>query len=106
MGKKRIARLMCCANLQGVSRRGERETTMHRPKAHPRTDLVNRNFFAEEPDWLWTRDIPAWAVLLFLDVVADVFDRRMMGSRHVELGPAFSRVLSTVEKSMPTSRRR
>jgi len=81
LGRKRIARLMRAAGLQGVSRRKVR-TTVRDETARPAPDLVDRQFTAAEPDRLWVADItyvPTGASLLYLAVVLDVWSRRIVG---------------------------
>ena len=82
VGKKRIARLMRLAGVQGVSRRKGFKTTTRDPKAIPAADLVERNFKAGGPDVLWVGDItyiPTYAGFLFLSVVMDAWSRRIIG---------------------------
>jgi putative transposase len=82
VSKKRIARLLRLAGLQGVSRRRRPRTTEKDGEARPHTDLVNRNFRAEGPNELWVSDItyiPTWAGFLFLAVVLDAWSRRIVG---------------------------
>jgi putative transposase len=81
IGRKRIARLMRAAGLQGVSRRKVR-TTVRDETARPAPDLVDRQFTAAEPDRLWVADItyvPTWAGFLYLAVVLDAWSRRVIG---------------------------
>ena len=82
VGKKRIARLMRQAGIQGVSRRRRWNTTKRDPKASPAADLVCRNFTAAGPDELWVSDItyiPTHQGFLFLSVVMDAWSRRIIG---------------------------
>ena len=82
IGCKRVARLMCEAGLEGVSRRKWITTTQRRPDARPAPDLVERDFTADEPDQLYVADItyvPTWAGFLFLAVVLDACTRRIVG---------------------------
>jgi len=82
IGRKRVARLMQAAGLQGVSRRKATRTTVRKPGQPPAPDLVNRNFTAERPDELWVADITyihTWAGFLYLAVVMDAFSRRIVG---------------------------
>ncbi len=82
VGRKRIARLMRAAGLQGVSRRKGCRTTIRDRDARPAPDLVQRAFTAEGPDRLWVADItyvPTWAGFLYLAVVLDAFSRRIVG---------------------------
>ena len=81
VARKRIARLMRTARLQGVSRRRFVRTTM-RDGARPAPDLVDRRFVADRPNALWVADItyiPTWAGFLYLAIVLDVFSRRIVG---------------------------
>ena len=81
IGRKRVARLMRTAGLQGVSRRKFR-TTVRDATARPAPDLVDRQFSAAEPDRLWVADItyvPTWAGFLYLAVVLDAWSRRVIG---------------------------
>lgn len=82
VGRKRVARLMCAANLRGVSRRKAPRTTQRRPEAQPAPDLIQRNFTASRPNELWVADItyiPTWAGFLYLAVVLDAWSRRVVG---------------------------
>jgi putative transposase len=81
VGRKRVARLMARAGLQGVSRRRFVRSTV-RDGSRPAPDLVDRRFVAERPDALWVADItyiPTWAGFLYLAIVLDVFSRRIVG---------------------------
>jgi len=82
VGKKRIARLMRLAGIQGISRRKGFKTTQRDPQASGAPDLVERNFSASGPDELWVGDItyvPTYAGFLFLAVVMDAWSRRIIG---------------------------
>ncbi len=82
VGRKRIARLMRLAGLQGVSRRKGCRTTIRNGDTCPAPDLVERNFTATAPDQLWVADItyiPTWAGFLYLAAVLDAFSRRIVG---------------------------
>ena len=82
LGRKRVARLMRSAGLQGVSRRKFRTTTVRDTTAQPAPDLVDRQFSAAGPDRLWVADItyvPTWAGFLYLAVVLDAWSRRVIG---------------------------
>ena len=82
VSRKRVARLMREAGLQGASRRRWALTTVRDKKARPAPDLVERNFTAEGRDRLWVADItyiPTWAGFLYLAVVLDVWSRRVVG---------------------------
>jgi putative transposase len=82
VGRKRVARLMRGAGLQGVSRRKAFRTTVRDDMARPAPDLVERHFTAAGPDQLWVADItyvPTWAGFLYLAVVVDAWSRRVIG---------------------------
>jgi len=82
VGRKRVERLMKAAGLAGVSRRKGTRTTFRDERVRPASDLVDRNFRADEPDRLWVADItylPTWAGFLYLAVVLDAFSRRIVG---------------------------
>jgi putative transposase len=81
LGRKRVARLMRTAGLQGISRRKFR-TTVRDETARPAPDLVDRQFTAAGPDRLGVADItyvPTWAGVLYLAVVLDAWSRRIIG---------------------------
>jgi putative transposase len=82
VGRKRVARLMQAANLQGVSRRQRPRTTQRQPATPPAPDLVQRDFTASGPNRLWVADITyvaTWAGFLYLAVVVDAWSRRVVG---------------------------
>jgi putative transposase len=82
VGRKRVARLMRCAGVQGVSRRKQFRTTVRDETARPAPDLVDRRFTVDGPDRLWVADItyvPTWAGFLYLAVVLDAWSRRVIG---------------------------
>lgn len=82
IARKRVARLLRMAGLQGVSRRRGVTTTRRDPRHKPAHDLVGRNFTAERPDQLWVADItyvPTAAGFLYLAIVLDVWSRRIIG---------------------------
>ena len=82
VGRKRVARLMQAAGLEGVSRRKRARTTTRSQDRRPVPDLVDRNFTADGPDRLWVADItyiPTWSGFLYLAVVVDAWSRRVVG---------------------------
>ena len=82
VSRKRVARLLRQAGLQGVSRRKWRTTTVRAPDARPAPDLVQRHFAATAPNQLWVADItyvPTASQTLYLAVVLDVWSRRIIG---------------------------
>jgi putative transposase len=82
VSRKRVARLMREAGLQGVSRRRWAVTTVRDRHSRPAPDLVDRHFSAESRDQLWVADItyiPTGSGFLYLAVVVDVWSRRVVG---------------------------
>ena len=82
VGRKRVARLMRGARLEGASRRRFVKTTQRAEDARPAPDLVDRDFSVSGPDQLWVADItyvPTWAGFLYLAVVLDAWSRRVVG---------------------------
>jgi len=57
VGRKRVARLMRAAGLRGASLRRFVVTTQPDPQSSRAVDLVERRFYAAEPDRLWVADI-------------------------------------------------
>ena len=81
-GRKRIARLMRQAGLEGAHRRRFRRTTEADPLRAPATDLVDRVFTADRPNALWVADITyirTWAGWLYVAVVVDAHSRMVVG---------------------------
>ncbi len=83
VGRKRVARLMRSAGLEGVSRRRFRVgTTTPGGEAPAAPDLVQRDFSAERPNVLWFADItyvPTWQGWLYLAAVVDACSRYCVG---------------------------
>ena len=82
VGRKRVARLMRAARVQGVSRRKWVTTTTRDPESRPAPDLVQRQFAVDGPDRLWVADItyvPTGTGFLYLAVVLDAWSRRVIG---------------------------
>ncbi len=80
--RKRVARLLRQAGLQGCHRRKGPRITRRNPDPPVAPDLVRRAFTAPAPDRLWVADItyvPTWAGFLSLAVVLDVHSRRVVG---------------------------
>jgi putative transposase len=81
--RKRIARLMRAAHIQGVSRRrGYVVTTTRDKRQRNAPDLVKRQFVATDINQLWVADmtyVPTWAGFLYLAVVTDVYSRKVVG---------------------------
>jgi len=109
IGRKRVARLMRAAGVQGVSRRKRRGTTRRDPAAAPAPDLVSRDFAAVGPDRLWVADItyiPTWAGFLYLAVVLDVWSRRVIGwamATHLRTELVLDAVNMAVAQRQPTA---
>lgn len=82
IGRKRVARLMAAAGIQGVSRRKWVRTTIKDERARPAPDLVQRQFTAERPDQIWVADITyihTWEGIVYLAAVQDMWSRRIVG---------------------------
>lgn len=80
--RKRVARLLRLAGLQGCHRRKGPPPPRRAPGTTPAPDLVRRDFAAPAPDRLWVADItyvPTWAGFLYLAVVLDAHSRRIVG---------------------------
>jgi putative transposase len=80
--KKRVARIMAAAGLEGCHRRRRRATTTSDPSAAPAPDLVDRGFAAPQPDRLWVTDItyvPTRRGFCYLAAVLDVYSRKIVG---------------------------
>jgi putative transposase len=81
-GRKRVARLMRAAGLQGVHRRRRQGCTRRDPHAIPAPDLVQRHFTPPRQDQLWVADITqhrTWEGWLYVAVVLDAYSRRVVG---------------------------
>jgi transposase InsO family protein len=79
-GRKRVARLMKAAGLQGICHARKRGKS--RPAPAPHEDLVQRRFVADAPDRLWATDItehPTAAGKVYCCAVLDVFSRAIVG---------------------------
>lgn len=82
VGRKRVARLMREAGIQGVSRRRSIVTTRRAKGARAAPDLVERDFAVDGSDLLWVADItyvPTGCGFLHLAVVLDAWSRRVVG---------------------------
>ncbi len=83
VGKKRVARLMAAAGLEGVSRRRSVRTTVRDEHASAAPDLVDRDFTASGRDRLWVADITYVPTVAeryaYLAVVIDAWSRRVVG---------------------------
>lgn len=80
--KKRVARLMRQAGIQGVHRRRRQGCTRRDPARVGYPDLVKRAFTAMAPNQLWVADLTqhrtdeGW---LYLATVIDAFSRKVIG---------------------------
>ncbi|GLZ43801.1 IS3 family transposase [Actinokineospora sp. NBRC 105648] len=89
VNRKRIARLMREAGIQGLYRRRRSWTTVRDPAAEPAPDLVNRHFTVDVPDRLWITDItehPTEEGKVYCAAVMDAYSRLIIGwsiSRHM-----------------------
>ncbi len=78
-GRKRVARLMRQAGIAGI---GHRHKKRRRPASATHDDLVERRFWADEPDRLWCTDItehPTGGGKVYCCAVLDVFSRQVVG---------------------------
>jgi putative transposase len=80
--RKRVARLMRKAALQGCIRGCRKRTTRRDEHAVPAPDLVGGNFAAAAPNKVWTADITyvhTQEGFLYLAFILDVYSRRVVG---------------------------
>jgi putative transposase len=80
LGRKRVARLMRSAGLQGVCHRRKRRGWKPDPATHE--DLVKRQFVADRPDRVWFTDITqhrAGDGWVYCCAVIDAYSRRIVG---------------------------
>ncbi|MFG1755705.1 IS3 family transposase [Streptosporangium sandarakinum] len=83
-GRRRVARLMRAAGLQGRHRRRRQQTTIADPRAALRPDLIGRDFTPDAAalDTRWCGDItylPTDEGRLYLATVIDIASRREVG---------------------------
>ncbi|HVA42192.1 MAG TPA: IS3 family transposase [Acidimicrobiales bacterium] len=83
IGKKRVARLMCRAGLEGRCKRAWRKTTIPDPEAERARDLIQRHFGpCAEVDRRYVGDITyisTWEGWAYLATVIDLASRRVVG---------------------------
>lgn len=82
VGRKRVARLMREAGIQGVHRRRRSRPVDPGARLPIYDDLVQRDFTADEPDKLWVADLtqhPTKEGWVYLAAVMDVFHKRIVG---------------------------
>jgi putative transposase len=80
IGRKRVARLMRAAGIQGVCHR--RKSRSWRPAPATHADLVQRRFTADSPDRVWFTDITQHRAAdgwVYCCAVLDAFSRRVVG---------------------------
>lgn len=80
--KKRVARLMKAAGVEGCHRRRRRSLTRVDTAAAYSPDLVRRRFEAGAPDRVWVTDItyvPTRRGFGYLAAIVDVFSRKVVG---------------------------
>jgi putative transposase len=80
--RKRVARLMRKAGLQGCIRGRRKRTTRRDERAAPAPDLVGRNLAASAPDKVWMADITYVSTregFVYLAFILDVYSRRVVG---------------------------
>jgi putative transposase len=83
-GRKRVARLMRSAGLQGLAAKRWKKTTIPDPAAAARADRIRRDFTASasQVNSRWCGDITCirtWEGWLFLATVIDIASRRVVG---------------------------
>jgi putative transposase len=79
-GRKRVARLMRAAGLQGICHRRKQARSARLPAPHE--DLVQRRFTADAPDRLWCTDVtehPTGTGKVYCCAVLDVYHRGIVG---------------------------
>ena len=82
VNRKRVARLMRQAGIQGLYRRRRHGCTVRDPAAEPATDLVNRHFTVEAPNRLWITDItehPTQEGKVYCAAVMGTYSRLIIG---------------------------
>jgi putative transposase len=105
VGRKRVARLMRAAGIQGAHRRRRRGRGGH-ATLHPAGDLVARNFRVPGPDRIWAADITYWPTgegFLHVAAVMDLWSRGIVGWA---MAPHLRAELVIDAVEMATSRRR
>ena len=80
VGRKRVARLMRTAGLQGICHRRKRGRSGPLPAVHD--DLVKRVFLTDAPDRLWATDVtehPTGTGKVYCCAVIDAYSRMVVG---------------------------
>jgi putative transposase len=109
-GRRRVARLMRAAGLQGRHRRRRHPTTIPDPRAALRPDLVLRNFQPDPAglDARWCGDITYIATdegWLYLATVIDIASRRVVGwatADHLRTDLVADALTAACKKRRPT----
>lgn len=102
VSRPRVARLMKKHDIQSKMRRKYKVTTDSQHKYPISPDLLNRNFTADKPGKVWTSDITyvrtreGW---LYLTVVLDLFNRRIVGWSMSDRMTASATVLPALEQA-------
>ena len=82
VSRKRVARLMREAGLEGTPRRRFTRTTDSQHSQPVAPNVPNRQFTAKAPNQAWAADITyvwTWQGWLYLAVILDLFSRRVVG---------------------------
>jgi putative transposase len=82
VGRKRVARLMRSAGIEGIYRRRRGGCTRRDPGAELAEDLVNGQFDVDGPNELWVSDVtehPTAGGKVYLAVVLDAWSRMVIG---------------------------
>lgn len=82
VSEKKVARLMGELSIAGICGRRKMRTTRRDPTHELASDLVERDFTADEPDELWLTDVTYIATdegWLYLCSILDVYSRRFLG---------------------------
>jgi putative transposase len=105
--RKRVARLMHKAGLQGCIRGRRKRTTRRDERATPAPDLVGRNFAASAPDKVWTADITYVSTregFVYLAFILDVYSRRVGGwsmAHHLRAEPVIDALEMALQRRNP-----
>ena len=78
MGRKKVERLMKAAGLRGISKRSHATTTVRDKRQRLSADLVDRKFYADEPNVQWVAGItygPIWADFFYHAIVLNSVSR-------------------------------
>jgi len=108
VGRKRIARLMKQAHLEGRKRRRFRKTTDSNHRLPIAPNLLQRNFTATAPNQAWVTDITfLWTEQgwLYLAAILDLFSRRVVGwatSPNVDRHLALAALRAALQERRPS----